>query len=362
MTATPPPFGPTVQDQVRFIGGLGGQGFDSTAIQANRFTGFDRAFFPSGFTGNPEAALAPTLEFEANRAAMLARRARHQDAIDSLQQGFNLLQSFRPGGATALASGLLQNQAQTILADAQDIQAPDLMFMFRENVAAEERARQEGRQRRAMIGNIIGTVAAGAATIASGGAAAPALIGALGSVASQALGGAGGPIPNVRDPGSPGGPQQPGDPLSAPPNITQPGVPEGGDAGSLHQQGGVPGVRLDMIPGQGAQQLAQGLQRQEPGVTQPAASPQTALAASAPPSAPGSTPPGAPESAGAGTSGLGAPLSPISPQGQAAQSFASRGPMGAPVANVAFAHIYEQAAAFNAYMQARISNIALGVG
>ncbi len=353
---------------------LNGRGFNSLGFQTQNFQGFDEAFFPTGFFGPPHQNIAPFLQHEANREAGLARRARFQDAINSMQQGFSLLQSFRPGAAPALASGLLQNQAQLIAADAADIQAPDLMFSFRQDQMIAQRARDSRSARRARLGSIIGAVGAGVATIATGGATAPLFLAAAANVAATAMGGQPSQMPAGAGGGGGeggGGPAAPEGTVPGP--FGAPSSPEGvqnaiqlSDPGA-GQQGPTPGVNPDMLPGAGAQNLAQAgggpLQQPLASTIQPPTQPPAGAPGrpeGAGPQQGAQSPSSSPELTAAGQPGAEqAVTNPPTPAGQAAHSFAARGPLGAPIASLLAQDMLEESEGFFAALNARLDQLFL---
>ena len=137
---------------------------------------------------------------------MDATRARTEEAGGALQQGLGLLQSYRPGGAAALASGSYSQMANMIygqggreadIYSAMRTEAPDLMFRYREH----QRKSANRRAKRARIMGLVGTAIGAAATIATGGAAAPLMAmggaAAAGAAGGGAVGGAVGASPGA---------------------------------------------------------------------------------------------------------------------------------------------------------------------
>lgn len=106
-------------------------------------------------------------KFIAGRNAGLRR-----DALASLRGGLGNLQSYRPGGAAALASPFYSQQADVLMNSQQDV--PDLLH----DVRADAQAKADRARRIGQAIQVGATVIGAAATIATGGVAAP-LAGAL---------------------------------------------------------------------------------------------------------------------------------------------------------------------------------------
>lgn len=125
------------------------------------------AFDEFGFTENlPMADVGPYAQHEANRIAAQRNARLGREAGAALYGGLHNLQSYRPGGAAAMASGMYGQQAATLLSMRQA--APDLMTMWRK--VESDRARKDAER---------------AALLSAG-------ISAVGSLAGAALGGIGG--------------------------------------------------------------------------------------------------------------------------------------------------------------------------
>ncbi len=92
--------------------------------------GWDADGMPIGRMPRGENALL--WQYEANRRARTRRQALWNDATGALDQGANLLQSYRPGGSAALASGIHRQKAQMFGTQALNYSAPDLLIGYRE--------------------------------------------------------------------------------------------------------------------------------------------------------------------------------------------------------------------------------------
>jgi len=121
--------------------------------------------------GNPINQRLPRLEnavdwqFLANQKAEQRRSALWGDAQGVLGQGIDLLQSYRPGGSAALASGLFGQRANMFAAQAQDTEAPDLMMGYRQQkqLEADKEAKRAARFNRILggigaVSNLVGAV------------------------------------------------------------------------------------------------------------------------------------------------------------------------------------------------------------
>jgi hypothetical protein len=122
--------------------------------------------------GNPIGQRLPRLEnaidwqYIANQKASQRRNALWGDAQGSLTQGLDLLQSFRPGGSAALASGMFGQRAQLYAGQAMDTEAPDLLMGFRQQkqLEADKEAKRANRISQILGGiqtaaNVAGAVA-----------------------------------------------------------------------------------------------------------------------------------------------------------------------------------------------------------
>jgi hypothetical protein len=100
---------------------------------------WDSSGFPVG--GMPRGRFALDYQYEANRRAEERRRMLWGDAQQSMRQGLDLLQSYRPGGVAALASGGYSQKAQMYGTEALNTSAPDLLIDWREQI--RQRAEQK---------------------------------------------------------------------------------------------------------------------------------------------------------------------------------------------------------------------------
>lgn len=121
--------------------------------------------------GNPIGQRLPRLEnavdwqFLANQRASQRRQALWGDAQGAIGQGIDLLQSYRPGGSAALASGMFGQRAQLYAGQAMDTEAPDLLMGFRQQkqLEADKEAKRANKINSILAGvgaasNLIGAV------------------------------------------------------------------------------------------------------------------------------------------------------------------------------------------------------------
>lgn len=253
-------------------------------------TDYDQPVDELGFTEKlPGAHQGPPTQFRSEKQVAQRNANLMKGAFGRLGAGIDLLQSYRPGGAAALTSGLFQGQAN-VLAGSRT-QAPDLLNYTRG--AQAHRARKAARrgQKMALVGGLIsavgsvaGAAVGGAPGAAIGGAPGKAIAGAAGST-QEVYGQGGGPTGNIDTgfqpiptaqaqiasspaTGAPAGaPAQPGTALPAQlqseaPGTPPVGAPAGGPTGGGPQPGGpggAPGGAVDpmAVGGQGGL-LAQG--------------------------------------------------------------------------------------------------------
>lgn len=93
----------------------------------------------------PRGDYALDYQYEANRRAEQRRQALWGDAHGALQQGTNLLQMYRPGGASALASGIYNQQASLYGTQALNTVAPDMLIGWREDQRQQALAEEQNR-------------------------------------------------------------------------------------------------------------------------------------------------------------------------------------------------------------------------
>jgi hypothetical protein len=135
---------------------------------------WDENGFPVG--PMPRGKYALDYQYEANRRAEEQRRTLWGDAQNTMRQGLDLFQSYRPGGSAALASGMFGQKANLYGTQAMNTEAPDLLIDWREQIRkrAEEKQNQLNRNSQLITGlsafNILGGTAA---PLASGGPAQP---------------------------------------------------------------------------------------------------------------------------------------------------------------------------------------------
>jgi hypothetical protein len=230
------------------------------------------------------ANLGLQYQAEHDRRIFDYRQRLMRDANSYGRGALGLMQSFRPGGGATLEAGQYNTLAQIQLNRAQLTQPMDLLGDYRrhENAVARQRANRAAERQMAVQ---IGVALAGvAATVATGGAAAPLLaagIGAAGNIAAARMTpggpevyaanqgpmptpGESQPMPGVQQPGqsTPGqAPQQQGG--SAPGQAAQPGsmmpgeqpraVQAQGMGAQGPQAGGQPTKKVGGAMGQGQQ-------------------------------------------------------------------------------------------------------------
>lgn len=143
----------------------------------------------------PAAETALSWQYEADRRTEQRKQALWGDAQNVMRQGTDLMQTYRPGGSAALASGMYQNRGAMYANQSMATETPDLLMRYREKAAydAESKAEQAAREAKhqantAMALQLVGTVA-GAAVGGVGGAA---LGAAAGGLASRSSGGSSG--------------------------------------------------------------------------------------------------------------------------------------------------------------------------
>lgn len=217
--------------------------------------GFDSTGRPIGPMPAAKSALA--WQYEADRRTEQRRQALWGDAQNVMRQGTDLMQTYRPGGSAAMASGMYQNRGAMYGNQAMATESPDLLARWREKKAydAETKAAQMAREAKSAANmatglQIVGTVA-GAATGGIAGAALAAGAGAGVALAARNAGGGasqnpsygvGGTTPGqapLRQVGvSGGGGGMPGGPSGA-----VGGGGGGGGAGARSGSGGGPGGR-----------------------------------------------------------------------------------------------------------------------
>jgi len=113
---------------------------------------WDEAGFPVG--PMPRGKYSLDYQYEANRRAESQRRALWGDAQNSMRQGLDLFQSYRPGGSAAAASGMFGQKAGLYATQALNTSAPDLLIDWREQIRqrAEENANELNRNAQLITG------------------------------------------------------------------------------------------------------------------------------------------------------------------------------------------------------------------
>lgn len=119
---------------------------------------------PIGMRGPPSHEVALKYQYRAQELTRRRQQALWGDAQNVMMGARNLLQSYRPGGSAALASGVFGQQAGLYASQAQSLEEPDLMAGARQN-AEIQAAREAKRARNLQIG--LGIVQAGATLGAS---------------------------------------------------------------------------------------------------------------------------------------------------------------------------------------------------
>lgn len=110
---------------------------------------FDETGRPT-MDGNPIARPGPDFaldyQYLADQEAERRRLSLWSDAQNSIRQGLDLYQSYRPGGSAALASGMFQQSASMYGTQALNTQAPDMMAGYRDKQLADARRERERAQ------------------------------------------------------------------------------------------------------------------------------------------------------------------------------------------------------------------------
>lgn len=134
-------------------------------------------------------------QYAADKAAAERNAQLSRDASARIGQGIDLLQTYRPGGAASLASGMYGQQANAILSGKAE--APDVLAEWRRHEDFQARRRGNNARRTSqIIGGIAaaGSLAAGIGGLAAGLSGAGAVAGTAGSTlqgVGAVLGGAG---------------------------------------------------------------------------------------------------------------------------------------------------------------------------
>lgn len=136
----------------------------------------------------PGAAYGLDWQYEADRRTEQRKQALWGDAQNVMRQGADLMQTYRPGGSAALASGIFQNRGSMYGTQAMNTESPDLLMGYRERKQQEADAERKKAER---LGATMGLVQAGAAVLgaATGGFGGALAGGMAGMAAGQAVGG-----------------------------------------------------------------------------------------------------------------------------------------------------------------------------
>ena len=121
----------------------------------------------------PGSEFGLQFQYEAQRRTQQQRNALWGSAQGTIGQGLDLLQSYRPGGSAALASGLFGQRANLFAGQAASLEEPDLMSAYREKKEIEATREAKKAARMQAITGVLGALGgvAGAAMGAPGGGA-----------------------------------------------------------------------------------------------------------------------------------------------------------------------------------------------
>lgn len=154
---------------------------------------WDEAGYPVG--PMPRGKYSLDYQHEANRRAEMRRRALWGDAQNTMRQGLNLFQSYRPGGSAAAASGMYQARANLYGTQALNTEAPDLLIDWREQIRkrAEENANELNRNAQLITGlSALNPIAGGTYSALTSGPAQPGPQNSTGAAQGATLGAQGG--------------------------------------------------------------------------------------------------------------------------------------------------------------------------
>ena len=153
---------------------------ESPYTAAGQATQWDASGRPIGQM--PYGKTALDWQYEADRRTEMRKQALWGDAQNVMRQGTDLMQTYRPGGSAALASGIYQNRGAMYGNQAMSTESPDLLMRYREEKQKEaddeRRAAEKSAQKQAMVMGLVqaGATVAGAYLGGVGGAAAAAAI------------------------------------------------------------------------------------------------------------------------------------------------------------------------------------------
>lgn len=168
----------------------------------------------------PRGGFALDYQYEADRRTEQRRQALWGDAQNTMRQGMDLMQSYRPGGSAALASGMYGQSASLYGQQAMSTESPDLLMGYREHqqdLADRDRKQAEKLNRTMSIINAGASIAGMAGGGAGVGMAASALQGGQAQMGAtnadgQTMAGPGWSQQQQAGPGLVGGPN----PIQAP--------------------------------------------------------------------------------------------------------------------------------------------------
>lgn len=144
---------------------------EKRANMTAQFGGVDELGFPDSGK-NPPGEIADQIQLLAERTVARRNSRLDQDALAALQGGLGQLQSYRPGGAAAMASPYYSQMAQVL--QGSKTSAPDLLYNSR--LDAQRKASKASRQASNMqiagaviqaAGTILAPVTGGASLLAS---------------------------------------------------------------------------------------------------------------------------------------------------------------------------------------------------
>jgi len=149
------------------MSGGGGHGPDPTQDPYGGGAQFDANGYPSRMPYGPHAL---DYQFIANRQTEQRRQALWGDVQNTMRQGMDLMQSYRPGGAAALASGMYGQSAGLYAQQAMSLESPDLLIGYRaqKQDEATKEAKRANRINQIMGGLHLAAGIAGAAAGAPG--------------------------------------------------------------------------------------------------------------------------------------------------------------------------------------------------
>lgn len=129
--------------------------------------------------------VAPEFQAYSERLAEAARQRMFRSAQGAYRTAQSIFSNYRPGGAQMLASGLMQQRAQTFIQQAEMTQAPDMMGDYRRDAEHQARvaAKRAGRMSMAM-----GALSLGASVATAGLLGTPTAPGTAGQTRQSSIG------------------------------------------------------------------------------------------------------------------------------------------------------------------------------